>query len=968
MKKIRIGNDIEVAWYIHDQDGVAYNLNGKDLVLTMLARDAEDIDGVRETEIKNFSRGNNGVFFTYYGKDQELLGNYTLKLCENMGEAGMKTLDIKEAFCLVPHSWQTGGEDSSVHLTAETVNLGGIVQTGLRGEKGEKGEKGDQGNSGYSGAAGELEVVNNLSDGGSTAALSAEMGKRLELDKADKGLLINAEEIDLSGETVLDRYITSENRWSTSTNSKHLLLSVTAGEKYRVTETADHATALFHLTSTTVTSGGLAPILSGTSKISVGEGETVEITIPSGAPYLYIYAGSTTDGGSGVQSIPDLYRLSSKVDTVTVYNNSVKESALITAEGVEDKSIIAPRMLREYTWFRGNGNTISGGSGFARVHGIVPGHTYRCFIENTDIPMTEVDTGTSWRFETIFVLDDDTKDYQNQVNTSTSLKPYYDAVAPEGAVALYIAGRCDTGYDFGCWVEDMSSEALNTLEGRINRSITNLALYETFVFRNGTAASTSDSKCVAHTNKLRMPVGTNKIYIYTDRPNREDCEYRYGFRTYTSTNTGVSQNNTGLKRDIDPSFAVTEDYLVRQGTENCFAFSVAEYNSEGEQQTLRVSSFNSYNIYVGFEVPKASDFEKRIAALEEGGSANPTAITTLNPSSEFVPKMQAAKKRYYTSTTNDKPQPYVIAHLSDIHGHWTNVSRFLEFCSKYSDYIDLKLNTGDTVTQYFDDGTAGYAALDGVNSIVNIIGNHDTRKKGTPDWRYYTGVEAYNAYIKPYVAAWSVTQPENAETNGYCYFYKDVAANSLRIIFVDIMGYDTVQDAWVQGLLASAKTAGYAVVIATHFAGVPQNGSDATFDKLACNWSTLYGLGSTSISLASYNPNAYRLADSVHAFMEGGGEFVGYIQGHYHSDFVAKVHTYPDQMIYSVSGSLSGEIRDWTHVTGTRSQDDFEIVSIDTYLKKVTLYKVGANTDLYGRHKNSISIKYTTGEIISEGF
>lgn len=41
------------------------------------------------------------------------------------------------------------------------------------------GLKGLQGNSGYSGAANELEVVNNLTDGGTTSALSAEMGKEL---------------------------------------------------------------------------------------------------------------------------------------------------------------------------------------------------------------------------------------------------------------------------------------------------------------------------------------------------------------------------------------------------------------------------------------------------------------------------------------------------------------------------------------------------------------------------------------------------------------------------------------------------------------------------------------------------------------------------------------------------------------------------------------------------------------------
>ena len=40
-------------------------------------------------------------------------------------------------------------------------------------------KNGTQGNSGYTGAVGELEVVNNLKDGGATAALSAEMGKEL---------------------------------------------------------------------------------------------------------------------------------------------------------------------------------------------------------------------------------------------------------------------------------------------------------------------------------------------------------------------------------------------------------------------------------------------------------------------------------------------------------------------------------------------------------------------------------------------------------------------------------------------------------------------------------------------------------------------------------------------------------------------------------------------------------------------
>ena len=50
---------------------------------------------------------------------------------------------------------------------------------GAPGERGPRGYQGEQGNSGYTGAAGELEVVNNTTDGGATSALSAEAGKRL---------------------------------------------------------------------------------------------------------------------------------------------------------------------------------------------------------------------------------------------------------------------------------------------------------------------------------------------------------------------------------------------------------------------------------------------------------------------------------------------------------------------------------------------------------------------------------------------------------------------------------------------------------------------------------------------------------------------------------------------------------------------------------------------------------------------
>lgn len=71
------------------------------------------------------------------------------------------------------------GAIPDANFVYENAGKGEKGDKGDKGDPGEKGEKGDQGNSGYSGAAGELEVVNNLVDGGETAALSAEMGKTL---------------------------------------------------------------------------------------------------------------------------------------------------------------------------------------------------------------------------------------------------------------------------------------------------------------------------------------------------------------------------------------------------------------------------------------------------------------------------------------------------------------------------------------------------------------------------------------------------------------------------------------------------------------------------------------------------------------------------------------------------------------------------------------------------------------------
>lgn len=81
--------------------------------------------------------------------------------------------------------------DNTSGTPSGTVSLDdGVLTIALTGLKGA------QGNSGYSGAAGELEIVNNLEDGGEEAALSAEQGKILKNLLDTKLIFKEKEEFD----------------------------------------------------------------------------------------------------------------------------------------------------------------------------------------------------------------------------------------------------------------------------------------------------------------------------------------------------------------------------------------------------------------------------------------------------------------------------------------------------------------------------------------------------------------------------------------------------------------------------------------------------------------------------------------------------------------------------------------------------------------------------------------------------
>lgn len=111
MRAIPIGNDIRVRWTIKDKVGNDYDLTGLDLTLYMTIQ-------FWKVKVEDFTVDGNVVQFDFPGKDQKFAGTAVLELFVNEGGDDMNRVDSKDAFMLVEHSWQSGGEeDVDVELT-----------------------------------------------------------------------------------------------------------------------------------------------------------------------------------------------------------------------------------------------------------------------------------------------------------------------------------------------------------------------------------------------------------------------------------------------------------------------------------------------------------------------------------------------------------------------------------------------------------------------------------------------------------------------------------------------------------------------------------------------------------------------------------------------------------------------------------------------------------------------------------
>ena len=124
------------------------------------------------------------------------------------------------------------------------------------------------------------------------------------------------------------------------------------------------------------------------------------------------------------------------------------------------------------------------------------------------------------------------------------------------------------------------------------------------------------------------------------------------------------------------------------------------------------------------------------------------SIFDFNADVEFHNKIQQIARPTYVRNVS-QVQPLVLTWFSDLHGDLENLNRLIKFKKKYSTYITDTINTGDTVSDNFDDDFS-------IRPFPpeNVFGIHTEKPYCAKlEWHRYTEGRAENilAYIREHL-------------------------------------------------------------------------------------------------------------------------------------------------------------------------------------------------------------------------
>lgn len=428
-------------------------------------------------------------------------------------------------------------------------------------------------------------------------------------------------------------------------------------------------------------------------------------------------------------------------------------------------------------------------------------------------------------------------------------------------------------------------------------------------------------------------------------------QFRIGFYSEFSEEAVVKGTTTIINRVRYANIGEEATFTAPEGTLYCVLSESADRSiintiNEGKMQ----ATLNGKDITVK-KVSRIAKINDKLNALAEKIDVG-TDIVKLNDeaimTSLLVQSKSNRKTKEEKNTSGTEVPNLTLIHCSDIHGNAENVKRLIQFRNHYSEYINDIIHTGDTVQYAYANGIDDIKAIEGFETVLNTVGNHDNCDMidGASDFYARTSKECYDLLLKDYISNWGVVY-----TPDVCDYYKDYADYNVRLIVLDCMHHTTEQDSWLTSTLNEAKTLGYHVIIAKHYCmGQIEN----KVDNCAFSNDAIVTSGSMNYS------------GIVKEFINNGGMFVCWLVGHSHAVDFGYDKNHPEQLVLNaptVSYNRSGVEAD--RVVGTKSQDAFFLVTIDTDHNWLKVIMVGADRDRLLRSRKTMCYDYKAHKLLS---
>ncbi len=337
-----------------------------------------------------------------------------------------------------------------------------------------------------------------------------------------------------------------------------------------------------------------------------------------------------------------------------------------------------------------------------------------------------------------------------------------------------------------------------------------------------------------------------------------------------------------------------------------------------------------------------------------------TGIFTFNPYYKCLQYILQLKRPYSRYPQLDQ-EGLLLCWCSDLHGADDNFNRIIQFKNAFPKYIDDTILTGDIVMAQYPD-SIDFIKKYNAEDVLLVIGNHDVWRQNQTPVENMPEIDVYNKFFKPYISNWNVTQPNNAD-NGKCYYYKDYNSKKIRLIVVNCMHDTEAQRNWFTDTLSDAKTKGLHVICSSHYpvdsAVITADDSKTLTDNTFQAYDERYNQFETS-SMSRF------CATEVDNFINNEGNFVCWICGHMHSDYFGLCANHHDQLMIGVENAgHHKDGNDSDRVTGTKTQDSFNLISFDVSKKFIRIVRIGNDFDRLLRHKKAITYNYAENKIIA---